>query len=117
MMVTKDYTMTTPEFKLGQIWIAYVYFADNIKVGKVRPVVIVNTEDVLKVSVCRITSRPLTDPSDVFIEEWQDCGLVKPSCIRADIVFELPLSDILSEKPIGEINSETLMKVLEKLSQ
>lgn len=109
--------MTTSKFKEGQIWLAYVHFADKPKVGKVRPVVILNAEEQLKVSVCRVTSRHVTDPCDVFIEEWESCGLVKPSCIRADIIFELPNSDILSENPFGEIHEKTLDEVLKKIKE
>ena len=107
-------------FQAGQIWIAYVHFADKPKVGKVRPVIVLdakNASEKLLVSVCRITTRPLTDPNDIFIEEWETCGLVKPSCIRTDIIFELPLSDILSHSPIGEVNTETLMQTLRKVNE
>ena len=109
--------MTTPRFREGQVWLAYVHFADKPKVGKVRPVVILYAEDKLKVSVCRVTSRPLTDPTDIYIDEWESCGLVKPSCIRADIIFELPNSDILSEKPLGEIQERTLVEVFRKIKE
>ncbi len=107
--------MTTSEFKVGQIWIAYVYFIDYPQIGKVRPVVIVNAEEILSVSVCRVTSRVLADPSDIFIKEWQSCGLIKPSYIRPDIVFEIPRTDILSDNPIGEIDKSTLAQVLETI--
>ena len=109
--------MTTSKFREGQIWLAYVHFAEKPKVGKVRPVVILHAEDKLKVSACRVTSRPLTDSTDVFIKEWESCGLVKPSCIRADIIFELPISDVLSEKPFGVVRKKTLSEVFTKIKE
>ena len=115
--------MTMQKFEAGQIWIAYVHFADKPEVGKVRPVIvldanaILDAETELKVSVCRVTSRPFTGDDDIFVEEWESCGLVKPSCVRADIVFEILQSDILSEAPIGKVNEETLAEVLTKIQK
>ena len=109
--------MTMQKFEAGQIWIAYVYFADKLEVGKVRPVIILHTGTELKVSACRVTSRPFTGDDDIFIEEWKSCGLVKPSCIRTDIVFEILQSDVLSQAPIGKVNEGTFAEVLDKIQK
>ena len=100
--------MTSSRPETGDIWLAYVEFADKPGVGKVRPVVIVDVRDDVCVAIAaKVTSRDLRANGSgncVPIIDWDACGLRKPSYIRLDQKLELAFERLLRDEPIGRLS-------------
>ena len=100
--------MTSREPAPGDIWLAYVEFADHPGVGKVRPVVVVEVHvDACVVLAAKVTSKDLrADGSGncIPIIDWETCGLRKPSYIRLDQRLELAFERLLRDEPIGKLS-------------
>ncbi len=106
--------MTSREPAPGEVWLAYVYFEDHPDVGKVRPVVIVEVRGAAAVAVAaKVTSKDVRARGALAVEiaDWQACGLRRPSWVRLDQRFELPLSDVLRDEPLGRLPEEEFGKV------
>lgn len=103
-----DSTMTWHKPSVGDVWLAYVEFADHPGIGKVRPVIVLDIQDGrCLVIAAKVTSKDLrADGSGkcLPILDWQECGLRKPSFVRIDQVFELSYEKLLREAPIGRVN-------------
>lgn len=84
-----------------QIWLAYVRFADHPDVGKVRPVVIIDS-DTVAVIAAKVTSAP-PQPHYQYYEllDWAEEGLLKPSRIQLAPLFSLNSEDLLNDEPLG----------------
>ena len=99
--------MTSLEPQVGDIWLAYVEFADHPGVGKVRPVVIVDVREESCVALAaKVTSKDLrADGSGrcVPIIGWERCGMRKPSYIRLDQKLEIAFEKLLRGEPIGRL--------------
>lgn len=103
----------------GDIWLTYLHFIDKPETGKVRPVLVVDVreEDLLVVAL-KVTSKTKDDGRrDMAIENWQSAGLVKPSYIRLDQAFELRISDLLRDEPLGAIDESLLEQVLTRVRE
>ena len=102
--------------KQGEIWLAHLHFAENPNVGKVRPVLILDSRTKnkrIQVVCLKVTSKHRDDGrEDVAIKNWQGCGLRKPSYVRLDQVFEISQSELLRELPIGILDKEELTGIL-----
>lgn len=99
--------MTSRKPVAGDIWLAYVEFADHPGVGKVRPVVVLDVlDDVCVVVAAKVTFKDLRQRgkgSVVPIIDWEDCGLRKPSYVRLDQKLELSFESLLRGEPIGRL--------------
>ncbi|WP_165053390.1 type II toxin-antitoxin system PemK/MazF family toxin [Adlercreutzia sp. ZJ305] len=93
--------------EVGDVWLAYVEFADHPGAGKVRPVVVVDVRRDRCVAVAaKVTSKDLrADGSGrcVPIIDWDSCGLRKPSYIRLDQKLEIAFEGLLRDEPIGKL--------------
>lgn len=97
----------------GEIWLAYLHFIDKPEVGKVRPVLVLSVDEGLTVVALKIASNTdLANNCAVAIENWEQCGLRKPSVVRVDQSFYIPESDLLNEAPLGIVDS-ALMQAIE----
>lgn len=107
--------MTSCKPSFGDIWLAYVEFADCPGVGKVRPVVVLDVQDDTCIVVAaKVTSQNLIDRGNkhcISIENWNECGLRKPSYIRLDQKLELAFENLLRDAPLGTL-SEKYMGIL-----
>lgn len=105
--------MTSREPAPGEVWLAYVYFEDHPDVGKVRPVVIVEVRGAAAVAVAaKVTSKDVRARGALAVDiaDWRACGLRRPSWVRLDQRFELPLSDVLRDEPLGRLPEEEFGK-------
>ena len=81
---------TSYKIEPGQIWLVYLYFSNHPEIGKVRPVLIVGTEDECSIAfVLKITTKATFLADSIFLENWEQYGLRKPSFVRTDIVFKI----------------------------
>ena len=83
----------------------------NHRSGKKRPAMIVAQDAEGDIIVARITSKPKTLPSDVFLREWKVAGLNVPSYLRLSKVVTIEEMDILSI--IGRLSEEDRSRALE----
>ena len=79
-----------------QVWLAYVRFADHPDIGKVRPVVIIDS-DTVAVIAAKVTSA---SPQQHY-QDWKEEGLLKPSRIQLAPLFSLRPGDLLNGEPLG----------------
>lgn len=102
-------TMTLSEPRIGDIWLAYVAFADHPHTGKVRPVVILDETGRASVITAKVTSAGNYDQSGYLeIPRWEACGLRKPSWVQLNPLFEVNREKLLRDAPIGRLDRETL---------
>lgn len=64
----------------GDFWIANIAFTDG-SIAKKRPVLVLwlDGQDVV---VAAVTSAPPRTNTDIFLEDWQQSGLRRPSTVR-----------------------------------
>lgn len=91
------------------IWLVYLHFANNPKVGKVRPVLVVDVTG-SRIAAAKITSQPPRDDSvgEFTIKKWSETGLNVPSTVRCSQVFELDFEALLRDHPIGRLHSDDI---------
>jgi len=70
--------------------------------GKKRPAMIVAQDAEGDIVVARITSRPKSLPSDLFLQDWNKAGLNTPSYLRLSKIVTIVEEDILSS--IGHLS-------------
>lgn len=92
----------------GTIVLLKFPFTDG-KTFKKRPALVINDSGDGDIIVCRITSQIYTTKNDIFVEDWQNCGLKLPSVIRVHKLATLEKN--LTEITMGYINFSTKEKV------
>ena len=111
--------MISSEPNVGDIWLAYVAFADIPSVGKVRPALILslgNTDD--GVVAAKITASANWDESEYLpIPNWEACGLRKPSFIQLSPLFAINRAQLLRAEPIGRISQDLLRLAIDRANQ
>lgn len=111
--------MTSCKPLAGDIWLAYVEFADHPGVGKVRPVIVVDVaQDTCSVLAAKVTSKDLSASASgkaVPIIDWQFCGLRKPSYVRLDQKFVLSFDKLLRDAPLGRVSTVLLQLIIAAL--
>lgn len=121
MQKTTEYTMTSCEPRPGELWLAYVEFADHPGIGKVRPVFIVETNAEMCIALAaKVTSKDLREDASgncIPIIDWNECGLLKPSYIRTDQRLELAYEKLLNEKPLGCLSESYLQLIIKAFSE
>lgn len=110
--------MTSCDPHPGEIWLAYLYFADQPEIGKVRPTLIVAlAEDDNAVVAAKITTSPTWSGSEyIEIEEWKEYGLRKPSFIQLNPLFEIEKQRLLRDKPLGKLSRLMLQNIIERIN-
>ncbi|MFC2087152.1 type II toxin-antitoxin system PemK/MazF family toxin [Bacteroidota bacterium] len=93
------------KLNFGDIVLLKFPYTDSITFKR-RPALIIHEFNDGDVIVCRITSQIYKTPYDIFIDDWEKCGLKLPSVIRVHKLASL--EKILVEKIMGKIDS--LMK-------
>lgn len=73
----------------GEVWLAYFQFDDDRTKGKVRPVIVLDTTDVVRILCMKVTTHPPRDEYDHQITEWVKANLRKPSTARASKVLNI----------------------------
>lgn len=113
--------MTSCEPYPGDVWLAYVEFADHPGVGKVRPVFVVDVQSEMCVAVvAKVTSKDLREDGSgqcIPVIDWESCGLRKPSYIRLDQKIELAFENLLRDAPIGKLSDAYLALVANQLNK
>lgn len=100
----------------GDIWLAYLHFLDKPDIGKVRPILVLKTDEQYIVLALKITSNVDLDESIAFpIEDWEKCELRKPSVVRLDQMFEIAAQDLLGEEKIGVISEDEFEQIRKSL--
>lgn len=87
-----------------QIWLAYVRFADHPEVGKVRPVVVIDSETVAVIAAKITSAQPLAQYQYYELLDWEEEGLLRPSRIQLAPLFFLNISDFLNNEPLGVLS-------------
>lgn len=84
-----------------EVWLAYLRFADHPNIGKVRPVILLDSIPggfvVLKVT----TASPKAPYRSCELKDWEVEGLVRPSRAQTFPLFTLSVDDLLNDEPIG----------------
>ncbi|MBQ9690845.1 MAG: hypothetical protein IJV62_01875 [Eggerthellaceae bacterium] len=102
--------------QIWQIWLAYVRFADNPSIGKVRPIVILDHEDEHYIVAKITTALPSSKFSYCELVYWEDEGLLKPSRVQVSPLFRIAEVDIINDAPLGvlhEADRDALMDALQ----
>lgn len=108
--------MTSCEPLPGDVWLAYLRFADHPDVGKVRPVVVVDVSGT-EVLVLKVTSKsPRPESGDVRVTDIACAGLRLPSVIWLSPAFVLEKGELLRDAPIGRLSRGDMAVVDEGLS-
>ena len=76
--------MTTHEPQPYDVWLMWVEFPDHPGIGKVRPVVITETDgNAISGVAAKITGNTTwNDVGDIPLLDWRQAGLYKPSMVR-----------------------------------
>ena len=96
------------KLNFGDIVLLKFPFTDG-KTYKRRPALIINDFNDGDVIVCRITSQIYNTQNDIFIDNWENCGLKLPSVIRVHKLATLD-KDIV-ENVMGKVDNSTKEKV------
>ena len=96
------------KLNFGDIVLLKFPFTDG-KTYKRRPALIINDFNDGDVIVCRVTSQIYNTQNDIFIDNWENCGLKLPSVIRVHKLATLD-KDIV-ENAMGKIDNSTKEKV------
>ena len=100
--------MTSCDPAPRDIWLAYVEFADHEGVGKVRPVVILDSSGKASVITAKITASANYEPSSfVEISDWESCGLRRPSRVQIEPLVEVRRDKLLRDEPLGQLSPST----------
>lgn len=106
----------THEPRPWEIWLAYVRFADNPSVGKVRPVVIID-HNIAAIVVAKVTTA---EPQERFsyckLEDWQAEGLLRPSRAQVTPLFLVSTADVLRDAPLGILTTRDRRALQAKLA-
>lgn len=96
--------MTSCEPHVGDIWLAYVEFADRPG-GKVRPALVVSLHDEKdRIIAAKITASANWAESEyIAIPHWEEYGLRKPSYVQLSPLFAIKKSQLLREEPLGRL--------------
>lgn len=87
----------------GDIVLLRFPFTDGKK-DKKRPALILRDSEDGDIIVCRITSKLYVSEFDFKIDDWKNCGLRLPSCIRLHKIASL--DSVLVYQKIGVISTE-----------
>ena len=96
------------KLNFGDIVLLKFPFTDG-KTYKRRPALIINDFNDGDVIVCRVTSQIYNTQNDIFIDNWENCGLKLPSVIRVHKLATLD-KDIV-ENVMGKIDNSAKEKV------
>ena len=96
------------KLNFGDIVLLKFPFTDG-KTYKRRPALIINDFNDGDIIVCRITSQIYNTQNDIFIDNWENCGLKLPSVIRVHKLATLD-KDIV-ENVMGKIDNSAKEKV------
>lgn len=105
----------------GEVWLAYLRFSDRPDIGKVRPVLVLQSEGDARAvrAIClKVTSRTADDGRcDVAVKKWEKCGLRKPSFVRIDQIFELDCESFLNDRKLGDMDEDEFESILRALGR
>ncbi|WP_165056165.1 MULTISPECIES: type II toxin-antitoxin system PemK/MazF family toxin [unclassified Adlercreutzia] len=87
-----------------QVWLAYVRFADHPEVGKVRPVVIIDSDTVAVIAAKVTSASPKSQYQYYELLDWQEGGLLKPSRVQLAPLISLNPDDLLNGEPLGYLS-------------
>jgi mRNA interferase MazF len=79
--------------------------------GKKRPAMILVQDGEGDIIVARITSKPKSLASDIFLQDWKEAGLNAPSYLRLSKVVTIEETDILSS--IGRLSERDRSRAFE----
>ena len=84
------------------IWNAFFKFEDNTDDGKVRPVLVLGSDEYFTISAEITKHEPREEfEGEVAIKYWQEAGLKFPSTVRLTKVLEL--SDFSFSNKVGKL--------------
>lgn len=87
-----------------QVWLAYVRFADHPDAGKVRPIVIIDSETVAIVAAKITSASPRPQYRYYELMDWEEEGLLKPSRVQISPLLALRREDLLNDEPLGYLS-------------
>lgn len=77
-------------FSFGDICLIQFPFTDGIQAKK-RPAILLSTDPEGDAVFLRVTTKLSTDDGNIIIEDWRECGLLAPSCIKTNKFATLSL--------------------------
>jgi mRNA interferase MazF len=84
-----------------EVWLAYLRFADHPDIGKVRPVVIIDSSTSSIVVAKVTTAKPQKNFRYGELINWKVEGLLRPSRVQTLPLFRLTDTDLLGDCPLG----------------
>lgn len=95
---------SSAEIAPWQIWLAYVRFADHPEVGKVRPIVVIDSDTIAVIAAKVTSAAPLDHYQYYELMDWKEEGLLKPSRIQLAPLLTLRYEDLLNGEPLGYLS-------------
>ena len=105
--------MTTLPLNKWDIWLAKIAFEDAPEIIKNRPVLVINNNTFLVLSL-KITSHSPRDnySGEYQIIKWREAGLLKPSTIRTSKKLFLPPDKFIHKLGVlHEIDKNNLIEI------
>lgn len=92
-------TVNTWEFR-----IALVHFEESAVDYKSRPILVLGKEEDIVVAL-KVTSKlPPTRFPSIKLDDWEECGLVKPSWLQLEPAFKVKIENVRTK--IGEASED-----------
>ncbi|ACK65863.1 hypothetical protein PCC8801_1820 [Rippkaea orientalis PCC 8801] len=98
----------------GEIVLVEFFFTETTEKKRRPGLVLLDTgdEDII---VARITSKPHYTDFDIYINEWQKAGLLRPSTVRLHKINTLAKS--LINRRLGQLESSDLQNIKIKIQE
>ena len=103
--------ITFPSPQPGEVWFSRWEFPDVPGHYKYRPILILNWIDGRGVAA-KITSHPPREMSgEVFLHDWRQAGLLKPSTVRCSQLSLFTIADLARDQAFGRLTERDWVSV------
>ena len=96
-------------YEFGDILLLNAFPFSQLGGVKKRPALVLADTGDEDLILCRMTSESVRDAHDFLIEDWKECGLLFPSCVRVSKVATLSKQLVL--KKLGRLGSPDRRKI------
>lgn len=101
---------------LWEIWLASVKFEDDPSIVKDRPVLVIDEDHALYISLKMTSNISRANSSEEYlVQEWEQSGLRKPTVIRTSHKLELCRRDF--KRKIGNLSLKDILNVCDILNE
>ncbi len=100
-------------YEIGDVWWVHFPFEDKDQ-EKRRPAIIVDGETIAVLAV-KVTSKEKDNPYSIYIKDWEDAGLTKPSWAIIDRIVSV--SEMYMDCRIGALSENDAIKILQLVAE